>query len=187
MNQVDAFKESIAEFDRRVRAVPADAWENPTPCSEWDVRALVNHVTVEALWTPHLLDGATIADVGDRYDGDVLGADAVAAWTEAMNSELDALTGPDVLERTVNVSWGQISGTDYVSQLTTDHLVHAWDLAKATTGETELPMELVQVVYDAAAPIEDMLKSTGAFGEKIEAPSDAPLQTRMLAVFGRTP
>ncbi|HEX2297902.1 MAG TPA: maleylpyruvate isomerase N-terminal domain-containing protein, partial [Pseudonocardiaceae bacterium] len=54
----------LAEFDRRVEAVAPDQWNNPTPCTEWDVRALVNHLVTEQLWVPLLLDGATVEDVG---------------------------------------------------------------------------------------------------------------------------
>jgi uncharacterized protein (TIGR03083 family) len=38
------------EFARRLRLVRADDWSRPTPCSEWDVRALVNHVVGANGW-----------------------------------------------------------------------------------------------------------------------------------------
>ena len=47
-------------FDEKVRAVQPHQWHLPTPCTEWDVRKLVNHVTVEDMWLPHVLGGATI-------------------------------------------------------------------------------------------------------------------------------
>ena len=75
--------QGIDAFGEKVRAVPADRWTAPTPCTDWSVRDLVNHVTGEHLWAPHLLDGETIAQVGDRYDGDVLGDSPVAAWERA--------------------------------------------------------------------------------------------------------
>ena len=48
-----------------------------TPCTEWDVRALVNHVLGEIRWAVPLFAGSTIAEVGDRFDGDLLGDDPV--------------------------------------------------------------------------------------------------------------
>ena len=59
---------SVEEFQSRVRAVGKDAWDRPTPCSEWDVRALVNHVTVEQLWVPPLVGGSSVADVGAQVE-----------------------------------------------------------------------------------------------------------------------
>ena len=88
---------TVAEFVARVEAVPEDAWDSATPCTEWDVRALVNHVVGEDRWTPPLLEGATIAEVGDRFDGDLLGADPVAAAraaaAEAVASVAERLAG----------------------------------------------------------------------------------------------
>jgi uncharacterized protein (TIGR03083 family) len=75
---VALFGRSCREFDRRVAEVGADQWALDTPCTEWNVRTLVNHVTVEDLWVPPLLRGATIEEIGDRFDGDQLGDDPKA-------------------------------------------------------------------------------------------------------------
>src|SRR3954471_20256222 len=66
---------ATAHFGDLVQKVGSDQWESATPCSDWDVRALVNHLVYEARWAPPLLAGRTIADVGDQFDGDLLGAD----------------------------------------------------------------------------------------------------------------
>src|SRR5665213_1363632 len=82
----DLIVQGIDAFGDKVRAVPADRWAAPTPCTDWSVRDLVNHVTGEHLWAPHLLDGETIAQVGDRYDGDVLGDSPLTAWESAADA-----------------------------------------------------------------------------------------------------
>ena len=60
------------------RGVGEDQWGAPTPCADWDVRELVNHVAGEDLWTAPLLEGSTIEEVGDRFDGDLLGDDPIS-------------------------------------------------------------------------------------------------------------
>ncbi|HEX2117585.1 MAG TPA: maleylpyruvate isomerase N-terminal domain-containing protein, partial [Acidimicrobiales bacterium] len=70
---VALFGRAVEGFGRDVAAVRPDQWRDPTPDDEWDVRALVNHLVIEDLWAPPLLDGLTIAQVGDRFDGDQLG------------------------------------------------------------------------------------------------------------------
>ena len=70
---------AIDGFEQRLGAVGATEWNAATPCDDWDVRTLVNHVVNELLWMPPLLEGKTIAEVGDRFDGDVLGSDPSAS------------------------------------------------------------------------------------------------------------
>ena len=83
MDLIVLHERTVAEFVARVAAVPAEAWGNATPCTEWDARELVNHVVGEDRWTAPLLEGATIAEVGDRFDGDLLGDDPATAARDA--------------------------------------------------------------------------------------------------------
>src|ERR1700754_4225892 len=83
MELLDAFDRALAEFDHRVHRVPDGRWGAGTPCTDWTVRDLVRHITAEHLWAPSLLRGATLAEIGDRFDGDVLGDDPVGAWEQA--------------------------------------------------------------------------------------------------------
>jgi uncharacterized protein (TIGR03086 family) len=185
VNTVDLFNRSVEEFDRRVRLVQDDQWELPTPCSEWNVRDLVNHVVNEDKWTTPLMQGKTIAEVGDAFDGDLLGDDPVAAWDAAAAEARGAIGQPGALERTVHVSFGDISGDDYAQQLFSDHVIHAWDLARAIGDVDKLDAELVEVCYTQLKPLEGALKGSGVYGEKIEVPESADTQTKLLAVVGR--
>ena len=81
---------AAAAFGRTVHQVPADAWGNGTPCTDWTVRDVVNHLTGEHLWVPPLLAGKTLDDVGDAFSGDVLGDDPVAAWDDAIDASVAA-------------------------------------------------------------------------------------------------
>jgi uncharacterized protein (TIGR03086 family) len=186
MDTVDLHRRAVAEFDTRVRSIPDDAWSRPTPCPDWDVRALVNHLVNEDKWTAPLISGKTVEEVGDAFDGDLLGDDPQSAWNGAAAEARSAVDGvADDLDRLVHVSWGQIPASEYIQQLWIDHLIHAWDLARGIGGDEKLDPELVEICYQGAAPQEEFLKSTGAFGGKVEPPPGADLQTKLLAVFGR--
>ena len=110
--------------------VRTDQWTGATPCAEWDVRALVNHVVGEDRWVPPLLAGLTIAEVGDTLAGDLLGDDPQLAWDWARHEAEEAVSAaPD--DRTVALSAGPTPVAEYLWQLAADHLIHAWDLATA--------------------------------------------------------
>jgi uncharacterized protein (TIGR03086 family) len=186
LDPVELHRRAVAEFDVRVRAIADDHWERPTPCSDWNVRELVNHLVNEDKWTQPLIEGKTIDDVGDAFDGDLLGDDPKGAWEEASKEARSSVgTVADDLDRKVNVSWGQIPAREYITQLWTDHLIHAWDLARGVEGDDKLDPELVEACYEVWGGQEDFLKSTGAYGGKVVPPEGADTQTRLLAVFGR--
>jgi Mycothiol maleylpyruvate isomerase N-terminal domain len=69
------FRRAVAEFDARVRQIGGHQWQAVTPDEDWAVRDLVNHPVGEDLRAPLPLAGPTIADVSDRFEGDVLGAE----------------------------------------------------------------------------------------------------------------
>jgi uncharacterized protein (TIGR03083 family) len=53
---VELHGRAVEAFRSLVHRVPVDAWSAPTPCADWDVRTLVNHVAGEELWTVPLLE-----------------------------------------------------------------------------------------------------------------------------------
>ena len=172
-------------FDTRVRAVRPDQWGNATPCTEWNVRQLVNHVAVEDLWVPPLLAGKTIADVGDAYDGDQLGDDPAAGWSRALAGAKQAVLEPGAADRTVHLSYGDERAGEYLLQLFADHLIHGWDLARAIDGDTELPTDLVDECTKYFARMEETYRKIGAIAARVDVPAGADAQTRLLATFGR--
>lgn len=179
-----AFRRAVAEFDRRVAAIDDTQWSDPTPCTEWDVRALVNHVVAEDLWAPALLAGETLEEVGDRFDGDVLGDDPRTAWTEASEAAVAAVDATPA-DRGVHTSMGEIPAAQYVPQIHVDHLIHAWDLARAIGTDERLPADLVAAALAMLEPMEPMLRASGSFGDRVEVGDDADPQERLLALCGR--
>jgi uncharacterized protein (TIGR03086 family) len=174
-------------FGELVHQVGIGQWHLPTPCADWDVRALVNHVTGEALWTPPLMAGQTIADVGDRFDGDVLGRTPRDTWDAAAAEAQAAIHAPDALDRTVHLSFGDAPATEYVSQLFADHLVHAWDLAEAIGADTRMDRELVTACAGWFETVEPMYRDAGAIGPRPPVDPGANEQSVLLARFGRSP
>ncbi|HZN74942.1 MAG TPA: TIGR03086 family metal-binding protein [Micromonosporaceae bacterium] len=178
---------SVGRFAELVRGVPADGWARPTPCTDWDVRALVNHVVGEQRWSVPLFEGATIADVGDRLDGDLLGGDPVGSAGDAAAETAAVVSAPGALDRTVHLSFGDTPATEYVNQLLADHLVHGWDLAVASGADRSLDPEIVRYCAAWFADVEEMYRKAGFIGPRTSVGAGASDQDRLLAAFGRDP
>jgi uncharacterized protein (TIGR03086 family) len=168
-----------------VGRVRAAQWLAPTPCVDWTVRDLVAHVVGEDRWTVPLVRGATIAEVGGRLDGDLLGHDPAGAAREAAKEALYAVAEPGVTERTVHLSFGDASGAEFVWQLFADHLVHSWDLARALGADDRLDPGLVSALSGWFASVEEMFRGAGVIGPRVPLPAEADPQARLLAGFGR--
>ena len=175
-----------AEFDARVSQVGDDQWSAATPCRDWDVRALVGHLVDEARWVPYLLGGGTPADAGDRFDGDPLGADPVAAWHEQSAAATAALHVEGALDHAVVLSRGETSARDYLWELTCDLAVHAWDLARAIGADERLDPELVRRITRSSTRTRSRsgprpVSST----RRWRSPGHSDLQTQLLGLYGR--
>ncbi|MEU1014464.1 TIGR03086 family metal-binding protein [Streptomyces sp. NPDC005898] len=178
--------EALDLFTDRVRAVRDDQWKAPTPCTDWTVRDLVNHLVSEQLWVPPLVrDGATVDDVGDTFDGDLLGSDPVAAWETAAAASRAAFRAPRALDRAVHLSFGETPATFYCGQMTTDLVVHAWDLSRAIGADETLPGDLVDFAAREIEPYAAELAKSGLFDPPLEPPPGADAQSRLLALVGR--
>lgn len=185
MDVLELYCGAVDAWTERVRAVPPDCWEAPTPCAEWNVRELVNHVVGEDLWTAPLMGGGTIAEVGDRFDGDLLGDDAQGAALSAADEAVASVTSILPGGGTVALSYGEEQMEEYVMQLAADHLVHGWDLAVATNGARELPASLVAGLAAWFADREELYRGAGMIGARQQGGSDP--QSALLAGFGRDP
>jgi uncharacterized protein (TIGR03086 family) len=180
----DHFRRAQGHFGELVHAVGDDQWGAQTPCTDWDVRTLVNHLVYEARWAPPLLEGQTIEQVGGRLEGDLLGDEPKSSYDAALREASASVTTTD-LATTVHLSYGDVPAQDYLTQLTGDFVVHAWDLARGIGADDRLDPELVRFVYDAAEPMADALAASGMFAPPVDVSDDADPQTKLLALFGR--
>lgn len=179
------YTHAMHEFDDRLQKVAEDQWSLPTPCPDWNVRALVAHLVDEQRWAPYLLDGGRVDEAGDRFAADPLGADPREAWRQASTASLQAFSQPGALERHVWTSAGETSARDYLWQMTVDLAIHAWDLARAIGTDERLNPELVRrICTEVEKNLDDMARS-GLFGPPLTVPAHADLQARTLALFGR--
>jgi uncharacterized protein (TIGR03086 family) len=168
-----------------VAGISADQWSAPTPCADWNVRELLNHVVAGNWWAAELASGATIDEVGARLDGDQLGAAPLDAYERSAEAAATAFEKPGDLESPCAVSYGPVPGSVYAGHRFIDVLIHGWDLAVATGQDHTLAPALVDACLEVVVPQAEMLRSSGMFGGDVAAPGTADAQARLLAMLGR--
>jgi len=185
MSTGDLYVRAMQRTRAYIDAVRPEQWTAPTPCTEWNVRQIANHLIGENLWAVELLQGRTIVEVGNRLDGDLAGGDPAAAFADSVRSASRACAAPGAMEATCHLSFGDYSGSDYAAQLFMDTLIHGWDIATATGQDTRLDAELVEACLPIAEQLTTQFRSAGVFGDNLPVDADADPQIRLLALVGR--
>jgi uncharacterized protein (TIGR03086 family) len=136
-----------------INRVDPDQWTTPTPCSEWNVRDVVNHLVAGNRVFAALLDGGPMPERAADHVGD----DPVAAYQASAVALCDAFGRPGALERSYAGPLGNASGADRLQIRLYDLLTHGWDLAQPRTGRFAEP----QPVRDTDPPIEQLAAFLG--------------------------
>jgi uncharacterized protein (TIGR03086 family) len=179
------FLRGLDYAQRIVSGVRSDQWASSTPCSEWSMRDLVGHITAENLWAVELFAGKTVAEVGDALEGDVLGDDPIAAFNAAAVGARQASSAPGAMDMTVHVSFADLPGSAYASQLFLDMLIHGWDMAKASGQDATMDGELIAAAMPVASEIAELARQVGVYGTEFTPPAGSSDQDRLLAIVGR--
>src|SRR3954470_19807828 len=177
---IERYERITGQFTDRVRAVPADAWDNPSPCEDWPARDVVGHLTE---WIPGFFgaQGVDFPPVPSVAD------DPVAAWETVQTTIADVLADPNLAAEPVETPFSTQSLAETVDMIVTgDVFTHTWDLARATGQDETLDPDQLQVMLGAMTSMPDeALRSDGMFGPALDVAADADDQTKFLAFVGR--
>jgi uncharacterized protein (TIGR03086 family) len=190
MELYEAFDRSVASTAAIVTAVRADQLGLPTPCTEWDVRNLLNHL-IGTLW----LSEALFGDRAPRHPmapgglpgTDLAGTDPAGAFEEAASVALKAAAEGDTLTRTHPTPLGDMPGPALAGFTTLDLLVHGWDLAKATGQPSGLDGELAGHVLAFAEQAITPDFRAPRIGPAVQTGENASVTDRLVAFLGRQP
>lgn len=173
-----------------VRAVPVvagigdDALAASTPCADYDVKALVNHL-FKVIVEFQKLAAKGASDFAETPD--VVGTDP--RWRDRFAEEADALvaawSAPGALEGTSGSM--EMPARTVAGMVLLDLTVHAWDLARATGQVYEAEPRVVEELAGTVAGLAPMARKTGVFGPSVPVGEDAPPFARLLAATGRDP
>lgn len=193
---VDKFLLASGEFAKRLAVVRPGQWTSPTPCSEWDVRLLVNHATRGNLNYALLAGGGTAAEFMRLRNVDALGADPVTAYADSVRECAEAYSRPGALNRMLDYPLGPVTGEQALAVRTADAVIHTWDLARAVGADEQLAAGLVTWITCHVGEIYHGLIETPVASQTThrlfappagELPASATQQDRLLHLMGRRP
>ena len=148
-----------------------------TPCDDWDVQTLLNHMLDTQQYFVRSARGEEASPPSaDPPDG-LIGDDPAGAYERARKETIDTFSEDGVIERT-----GPSLGIAF-----SDTLLHGWDVAKATGQDTAMPDGLAAAAYEVVHGAFTDEQRKGVFKPEIEVGNDASPQEKLLAYTGRDP
>ena len=180
MDVVDALEATFKQTQGVIAGVGADQYDDKTPCGEWTVRDLLEHMVGVVARLGAAAAGVTAAPFA-------LGQDPAAQFRDAAAAALAAWRTPGVLDRVVDGGPGPMPGRVLAGINLLDTATHTWDLAIATGQPARLPDDVATAALDASRATISPDIRPGRFGPEIPAPRAANATDRLVAFLGRTP
>jgi uncharacterized protein (TIGR03086 family) len=187
MNLHSEMAAAATESARVVGGVRADQFSAATPCTDWDLRALLNHII---LWTAYsaerrardeqvpeeLMNADFAAEPGYAADYSAQLDKAVAAWSD-----------PAAWERNLNVMGSPTPAADVAALLIAEMVLHGWDAAKASGQSYTARDDVAEAALNAVEANAELFRKYQGFAEPVQVPASASALDRALAQSGRDP
>jgi uncharacterized protein (TIGR03086 family) len=187
MDMIDLFDRATAWTAIRV-ARAQDELDTATPCDEWNVRRLIDHLLAGQQMFASGPSGGTITPPAGPPP-ELVGDDPASQYEQARKATINAYAQPGVIAGTVKGGGGEVPAAQILGVAFCDQLVHGWDLARATGQDATMPPDLVAVAWQLLeGRIPDEARGQGrSFKAAVLAPEGASDQDRLIAYCGRTP
>ena len=182
MDSVERIEKATAVASKVVNGVQQDDLSNPTPCTEFDVRELLRHM----IGGLGMLTTAAEGGEAKMPEGDVF-SDPGKDYDAGREKLLAAIRSEGVFDRGWKMPFGELPGQMMATIAYVEHLTHAWDLAKATGQDTELPQDLATDAMAGVTPMDAMWRMPNVCGPKVDVPDSASPTEKLVAFLGRQP
>jgi uncharacterized protein (TIGR03086 family) len=176
---IERHSRALAGFTAVVDQVPDDGWDRPTPCTDWDARALVEHVI-------GFHEFLVLRPLGLRAHRPRTGP--AARWRATENALQRAHADPAKLDQPAETFDGAVRRpAEVLDALAADTLIHTWDLARGVGASDRLDPVLCERAYDAAIRAPASRAGSRLYAPRVPVDADAELQDRLLGLTGRDP
>jgi uncharacterized protein (TIGR03086 family) len=185
MQTNDLVASATAEAARVLRGVGADQLAAPTPCGDWDVRTLGNHLL--QVVTALALAGRGAAVPDELWKRDLTGDGWVARFDDEARRAVAAWADPTAQHRTVTMGAADMPAPFVAAMLAADLTIHGWDLARATGQELHCPERVAESAHRFVADTAEQGRGMGLYAAPVPVSENAPALDRALALSGRDP
>ncbi|MGW0040286.1 TIGR03086 family metal-binding protein [Rhodococcus sp. NPDC003348] len=171
-----------------VAAVADDQWSAPTPCTDWSVHQLVNHLTAGNHMFASALHQRPLPVAAVASPPDLLGPDPAGSFRAAADALVQAFAAPGALESEVDLPIRRMPATVALNLRTVETITHGWDLARAIGQPTAYDDAVIeeQIAFSRAL-IPQLPPGRTPFAPPQPVTDDAPPIDRLVALLGRTP
>ena len=181
--ELQNYTKALYGMDAVVRRMPADAWDNQSPCDEWCAREVLGHV----MWGMKSLT-ATASGAerpAEQAEADVAGPDPRETWFEVRDNVMAALDQRGALQQMTNGPFGEMAVNDMLGIATMDVTTHTWDVAQSAGIEACCDETIMAQGQAMIAAMGDGLRRPGLMDHPVDSSSDADQQTRFANFMGR--
>ncbi len=191
--ELERYKRAMQAADRVIRGITPDQYDALTPCAEWNVRQLVNHLVFGNWMFARAASGERVAAEGNDDDDDdelpdMVGDDPAMAFRDSADAAVAAWRRPGAVEQVCHLPFADLPGAAAMRIHFKDVVTHTWDLARATGQDEDIAPDLASEALEIArAVVNDELRELGAFGPAVDVGDDAPLHHQLVGFLGRTP
>jgi uncharacterized protein (TIGR03086 family) len=182
---VDTLRGVYAHTAEVIGQVRPDHLDLPTPCTEWNVRELLNHTIGVVFGIAGSVTGepAPSGDAPDFTTGD----GAVVAFDQASQRSLAAWSADGIFDGTVDFGAGDMPAEAGIGINALDTLTHSWDIAEAIGHDRAMDPTIAEAVLAASKMIISDDIRAGRFGPAVTIDDAAPAHDRLAAFLGRHP
>ena len=179
VDELSSAEASLTELQRVVRPIAADDLGKQTPCREFDIAALTDHL-MNSIAT---IGGVAGAEFPPRDSTDSVERQIILAARPALDAWRER-----GLDGTVQLGSNEVPAKVMAGILSIEFLIHAWDYAQATGRTMDPTPELVEFVFGLARKIiAPQGRTNVGFDDPVDVPDDAPVFDRLIAFTGRVP
>ncbi|MFE1596327.1 TIGR03086 family metal-binding protein [Nocardia sp. NPDC058705] len=185
MSENERVARAAEPLSKILRTITSDRLADPTPCADFDVRALLNHLLH---WGPSLIGAARKGEIAPGPEVDLTTGD----WAAALDTQLTDLAAawgrPDAWQGVTRMGGPMELPAPLVGGMVVGELiVHGWDLARAVGTTVHWDDDLLRETYNDTAATAEQGRELGIYGPEIPIDTGAPLLDRILGLTGRNP